>query len=63
MAKACDVCKKGLLYGKKISHSNRKSNRVWRPNIKRVKAIVNGRPKTIKVCTQCIRSGKVQRAL
>ncbi|MDN5276981.1 MAG: large subunit ribosomal protein [Clostridiales bacterium] len=63
MSRSCDICKKGLLYGKAVSHSNRKTNRVWVPNLQKVKAIVNGTPKTIRVCTNCLKSGKVQRAL
>lgn len=63
MARVCDVCNKGLLSGSKVSHSNRKRKRVWAPNIKRVRAIVDGSHKTINVCTRCLRSGKVERAL
>ncbi|MGI5851324.1 MAG: 50S ribosomal protein L28 [Clostridiales bacterium] len=63
MARVCDICEKGKMSGKTISHSNRKTNRFWQPNIKKVRAIVNGSPKTVKVCTQCIKSGKVERAL
>ena len=63
MAKVCDICQKGKLSGHNFSHSNRKSNRFWQPNLKKVKAIIDGSHKTIKVCTKCIRSGKVRRAL
>ncbi|NLI59980.1 MAG: 50S ribosomal protein L28 [Clostridiales bacterium] len=63
MAKVCDICQKGKLSGHNVSHSNRKSNRFWQPNLKKVKAIIDGSHKTIKVCTKCIRSGKVRRAL
>lgn len=63
MARKCDICNKGVSYGIQYSHSHRKSNRTWAPNLMRVKAIVNGTPKTIKVCTRCLRSGKVQRAI
>ncbi len=38
------------------------TNRTWKPNIKKVKAIVNGSPKRVNVCTRCLRSGKVERA-
>jgi len=63
MARVCDICEKGKISGKTISHSNRKTNRFWQPNIKKVKAIINGSPKTVKVCTQCIKSGRIERAL
>ena len=61
MAK-CDVCGKGVTFGLKVSHSNRKTNRAWKPNIRRVKAVVNGTSKTVNVCSRCLRSGKVTRA-
>jgi len=63
MGKYCEICKKGTLSGNKVSHSNRKSRRIWAPNIQSVRAVVNNSPKRINVCTRCLRSGKVQRAL
>jgi large subunit ribosomal protein L28 len=63
MSKVCDVCKKGKVFGKSVSHSHKTSNRSWEPNLRKVKAIVDGVPKTIRVCSRCLRSGKVQRAL
>ena len=61
MAK-CDVCGKGLHFGNNVSHSHRRSNKMWKPNIKSVKCIVNGAAKKQYVCTSCLRSGKVERA-
>ena len=58
MAK-CDCCGKGVTFGIKVSHSHRRSNRTWKPNVKRVKAVVEGSPKYIYACTRCLRSGKV----
>ena len=54
---------KGVIAGVQYSHSHRQSKRTWAPNIKRVKALVNGTPKTVHACTRCLRSGKVQRAV
>ncbi len=62
MAK-CDICNKEIAFGIKVSHSHRRSNRTWKPNVKKVKAIVNGSPRRINVCTRCLRSGKVTRAI
>lgn len=62
MAK-CSVCGKGVSFGIKVSHSHRRSNRMWKPNVKRVKAMVDGSPKYIHACTRCLRAGKVARAL
>ena len=61
MAK-CDVCGKGVSFGIKVSHSHRRSNKMWKSNVRRVKAVVDGSVKHVNVCTKCLRSGKVQRA-
>ena len=62
MAK-CEICSKETAFGIKVSHSHRRSNRTWKPNVKKVKAIVDGSPRHINVCTRCLRSGKVTRAI
>ncbi len=62
MAK-CYCCQKEVKFGNKISHSHRRSNRAWKPNLMKVKIIENGTPKRVYVCSRCLRSGKVQRAV
>ncbi len=61
MAK-CEFCGKAVAFGLQVSHSNRKTNRTWKPNIRKVKANVNGTVKTVSTCSRCLRSNKVQRA-
>ncbi len=61
MAK-CAICDKGAHFGIKVSHSHRRSNRMWKSNIKSVKVKVNGATKKMYVCTRCLKSGKVERA-
>ena len=61
MAK-CAVCEKNVHYGNNVSHSHRRSNRVWKSNIRKVSAKVNGVPQKMYVCSSCLRSGKVERA-
>lgn len=65
MAK-CEICEKSLNYGNKLSitrsHISKRTSRTWKPNLRTVKAIVNGEPKKIKVCAKCLRSGKVVKA-
>lgn len=65
MAK-CDICGKTLSHGNKISiarsHVSRRATRTFKPNLRRVKAVVDGQPKTIHACSKCLRSGKVVRA-
>ena len=58
-----DICSKEITFGIKVSHSHRRTNRTWKPNVKRVKAIVDGSPRRIYACTRCLRSGKVTRAI
>lgn len=62
MAK-CEICGKGVVFGNNVSHSHRRSNRPFKPNIRRVKAVVNGTHKTVNVCSRCLRSNKVTRAV
>lgn len=62
MAK-CDVCSKDISFGLSVSHSNRKTNRSWKPNVKRVRIVESGSVKAANVCTRCLRSNKVTRAV
>ncbi len=59
MARVCEICGKRTVSGHNISHAHNKTKRVWRPNIVKVKTMVGNRKKTVKVCTSCLRSGKV----
>ena len=61
MAK-CGICAKGASFGHNVSHSERKTNRSWKPNIRNIKAVVNGTSKTVRVCVRCLKSGLVKRA-
>ena len=63
MAHVCEVCNKGERSGNNVSPSHLKTKRSWKPNIQRVRAVVDGEVKRINVCTRCLRSGKVERAL
>ena len=62
MAK-CSICGKGPNFGHNVSHANNKTRKVWKPNIKRVKAIRGGTVRHLQVCTQCIKSGRVVKAV
>lgn len=59
MSRVCDVCGKGIQFGNKVSHAHNVSHRVWNPNLQRVRAVVDGKPTRVRVCTRCLRSGKV----
>ena len=59
MAQVCELCGKGPATGRNVSHSNKKTSRVFHPNLQRVRAKVDGVLRRIRVCTRCIRSGRV----
>ena len=63
MAKVCEICGKKPITGNNVSHSHHKTRRRWLPNLQRVRAQVNGVVKRIKVCTNCLKSGKVLKAI
>jgi large subunit ribosomal protein L28 len=62
MARVCDVCGRGPIFGHKISHAHNVSNRRWNVNLQKVRAVIAGATKRIRVCTSCIRNNKVQKA-
>ncbi|RME50151.1 MAG: 50S ribosomal protein L28 [Deltaproteobacteria bacterium] len=59
MAKVCELCGKGPRVGNNVSHANNKTKRVWQPNLQRVRSLVGKRVRRLRVCTRCIRSGKI----
>jgi large subunit ribosomal protein L28 len=63
MASVCDICGRHPGFGMKVSHSHRRSNRRWNPNVQRVRAMVDGTARRVNVCTKCLKAGKVQRAV
>ncbi len=62
MPRVCDVCGKGPQFGNKISHAHNVSKRRWNVNLHPVRAVVNGVTRRLRVCTSCLRSGKVAKA-
>jgi len=62
MSVRCELCGKGRLVGNRVSHSNMKSKRVQRPNTQVLRAMVDGKVVRLRVCTRCIRSGRVIKA-
>jgi large subunit ribosomal protein L28 len=63
MAAVCDICGRHPGFGMKVSHSHRRSKRQWRPNVQKIRAVVDGSPRRLHVCTKCIKAGKVVRAV
>ena len=62
MSKVCDMCGRGPVFGNRISHAHNVSKRRWNINLQNVRALVNGASKRIRVCTSCIKNGKVAKA-
>ncbi|HEX9652273.1 MAG TPA: 50S ribosomal protein L28 [bacterium] len=63
MAKRCDLCGKEPMRGHRVSHAHNLSKRRWLPNLKQIRARIDGQVRRIKVCTQCLKSGKVVKAI
>ena len=61
MAKRCYVCGKGPMAGNNVSHSQRHTTRRFLPNLQSVKIAYKGTAKRVRVCTSCLKAGKVER--
>ncbi len=63
MSAICEICGKKPQFGMNVSHSHRRTKRRWNPNIQRVRAKVNGGTKRVRVCTGCLKAGKIEKAV
>ncbi len=61
MSRVCDICGKGILVGMNVSHAHNRNKKKSYPNIQKVRVMTDKGTKRMKVCTRCIRSGKVQK--
>lgn len=75
MAQVCAICGKRPVAGRKMKRRGlaKKKGGVGRritgvakrrfmPNLQRIRALVNGKPRKILVCTGCLKAGKVIKA-
>jgi large subunit ribosomal protein L28 len=62
MAQKCKICGKGPSFGNVVSHANNTRRRRWNPNLQRVHAVIDGVRAHVRVCTSCIRAGRVTKA-
>ncbi|MDX8391194.1 MAG: 50S ribosomal protein L28 [Mariprofundaceae bacterium] len=62
MAKRCDICGKGPMSGNNVSHAHNTTRRRFLPNLHKMRAVLNGSVGRVRVCSRCLRSGKVQKA-
>ena len=63
MAQRCEICGKGPMSGHRVSHAHNVTHRRFNPNLLRLRAVVDGVQRRLRVCTRCLRSGKVARPL
>ena len=63
MAQRCDICGKGPSVGHKISHAHNVTKRRWLPNLASLRALVKGEVQRLKVCTRCLKAGKVNKVV
>ena len=62
MARRCEICGKGPVFGRNVSHAHNVTPRRFEANIQTVRAVVNGAVKRLRVCTRCIRSNRITKA-
>jgi large subunit ribosomal protein L28 len=62
MSRRCVVCGKTPRTGNSVSHSHHKTKRRFNPNLQRIRAMVGGSPRRVRVCTSCLKAGKIKRA-
>ncbi|MCX7982061.1 MAG: 50S ribosomal protein L28 [Syntrophales bacterium] len=65
MARTCEICGKKPTIGHNVSHANNKTKRVWYPNLHKIRCVdeFSGATKRVKICTRCLRSGAVKKAV
>lgn len=62
MAKTCEICGRGPQFGNRVSHAHNVTKRRWNLNLQNVRVLVKGATKRLRICTSCIKNGRVQKA-
>jgi large subunit ribosomal protein L28 len=63
MSYQCEVCGKKPQGGNNISHAHNVTKRRWKPNLQRVRALINGAARRVRICTRCLSAGKIRKAV
>lgn len=63
MSKVCEICGKRPVTGNNVSHSHKLTKRRWLPNLQSIRVDVDGETRRMRVCTSCIRSGRVRKSI
>jgi large subunit ribosomal protein L28 len=59
MSRKCEICGKHTMFGNKVSHAKNHTRRTWVPNLLDIKTEIEGTRKTLRICTRCLKGGKV----
>ncbi len=62
MAKTCEICGRGPQFGNRVSHAHNVTKRRWNLNLQNVRVLVKGATKRLRICTSCIKNGRIQKA-
>jgi len=63
MARTCEICGKGKQIGYSVSHAHNKTKRQWLPNLQTLRIVKDGATKRARICTKCIKKGRIQKAV
>lgn len=61
MSRVCSICGKGKLSGNKVSHSNRKTPRLYSANVQKVRVLKDGAIVNEYVCARCLKRSNLER--
>ena len=62
MGRVCYLCGKSPAVGNNVSHANNRTKRRWLPNLQRVRIVEDGSVKRVRVCSSCIKAGRIVKA-
>ncbi len=62
MPRVCYICGKGPSVGHNVSHANNRTKRRWLPNLQAVRIVEDGEVRRVRVCSRCIKAGRVEKA-
>jgi large subunit ribosomal protein L28 len=63
MSNVCEICGKHSVTGHNVSHSNKRTKRIFKPNIVKAQVEIDGKIKKINICTKCLKAGKVKKVV
>jgi len=61
MSRKCDICGKKPMLGRNVSHAHNRTSKKYYPNLHEIRVDIGGKPARLKVCTRCIKAGKIKK--